>query len=70
MSAEEHATILQIANAPELAALPPAQIVAHEAHEVENGEHGTALLERAALAERVHATLHKTFLHGDNAVAL
>lgn len=153
LSAEEQATILQIANAPEFAALPPAQIVprladqgryvasessfhrvlkahgqsqrrgrakrpearrtptthtaakpgevwcwdvtwlpsqvagrwfylylildlysrkivAHEVHEVESGEHATALLKRAALAESVHAALQKPVLHGDNGAAL
>jgi len=153
LSAEEQATILQIANAPEFAALPPAQIVprladqgryiasessfhrvlkahgqsqrrgrakrpesrrtptthtaakpgevwcwdvtwlpsqvtgrwfylylildlysrkivAHEVHEVENGEHASELLKRAALAEGVHAALEKLVLHGDNGAAL
>ena len=153
LSAEEQATILQIANAPEFAALPPAQIVprladqgryvasessfhrvlkahgqsqrrgrakrpearrtptthtaakpgevwcwdvtwlpsqvagrwfylylildlysrkivAHEVHEVENGEHASELLKRAALAEGVHAALEKPVLHGDNGAAL
>lgn len=46
------------------------KIVAHEVHEVESGEHACALLKRAALAEGVHAALHKPFLHGDNGAAL
>ena len=46
------------------------KIVAHEVHEVENGEHASALLKRAALAEGVHAALEKPVLYGDNGAAL
>lgn len=46
------------------------KIVAHEVHEVENGEHAADLLKRAALAEGVHAAPGKPVLHGDNGSAL
>lgn len=46
------------------------KIVAHEVHEVDNAEHATALVKRAALAEGIQAAVRKPVLHGDNGASL
>ncbi|MEZ5440244.1 MAG: IS3 family transposase [Lysobacterales bacterium] len=46
------------------------KIVGHEVHEADAAEHATELLKRTALAEGIHAALHKPNLHGDNGASL
>jgi transposase InsO family protein len=46
------------------------KIVGFEVHESDSADHAVELLRRTALAEGIHALLHKPVLHGDNGATL
>ena len=42
------------------------KIIGHEVHETDQAEHAAHLVRRTALAEGIHARVHRPVLHGDN----